>query len=126
MPRTPSSPSGNVTLSKVDLAMIDLGLAIMQENKDKSLPDLLNARDLPTHGIIVQKSNPGGAVSVWPEVVAAAVVLTVEVYKAWKSGASIGSKVLPADLLQKTKVEHNFSLDQLVAARAEINKAINK
>lgn len=119
MPRTPFS--GNVTLSKVDLAMIDLGLAIMQENKGRSLPDLLNAKDLPTHGVLVRR--PSDHVGIWAEIAEAAVQFVKDYMVA--IGAS-GFQVLDlrgmsVEELKKISIERNFSINQLIAAREEIN-----
>ncbi|MVN74924.1 hypothetical protein GO988_01150 [Hymenobacter sp. HMF4947] len=113
-----------LTLTKSDLAMIDLGIKLLQDNKTKNVRDLAKLKATHEPGVLVSR-NPGGDVAIWVEIAVAAATLAWEVYKAWKSGAVLGANVLPAELLNRMKVEHDFSIDQLITAREQINREMN-
>ena len=114
-----------LTLTKTDLNLIDLGIEILRNNNVKKVDDLTRLKDINERGVSI----PGKdlvATTPYVEVAVAVVALTIAAYKAYKSGALANTRVLPTELLQRFKIEHDFSLEQLIDARGEINTMLSR
>ncbi|MET7257388.1 hypothetical protein [Dyadobacter fermentans] len=114
-----------LTLTKTDLNLIDLGIEILKNNNVRKVDDLTRLKDINERGVAI----PGKdlvATTPYVEVAVAVVALTIAVYKAYKSGALANTRVLPTELLQRFKIEHDFSLEQLIDARGEINTMLSR
>lgn len=115
-------PEKQVTLSKQDLALIDLGIKILEKNKIKNLKDIENIKDLDfdlEQGVRVPK---GDIVAFTPvaEAALAVAVAAVMVYKAYKTGMLRKTAVLSEKVLSSVKFANDISLEKLIQVRGEI------